>query len=317
LSTAADAWDQVAVQLESAAASYNATVAELMSVWQGRSSESMATAVAPYIRWMHTTAGQAERTAAQARAAAAAFEQAHASVVQPEVVEANRAQLASLVATNYLGVNVPAIAATEAEYGRMWAHDSAVMFEYAAASAEASKLTPFTDPATMLTNLSKSPATGAVSLLNTWSTPLSNLAALSRTWSSAGSFATGVARPAEPVRTIPFNPASPFGLPGFAGVSRPLAQVGTVTAVVGRASPVGALSVPPRWAAGVVAANPGAVSGSSGMNVAAVAKPDVGGVPIPTGPGVGPVAGVLGRHSGGVLRAPLLATYRAVPRQLA
>ena len=37
------------------------------------------------------------------------------------VIAANRAQLAALVATNILGQNAPAIAATEAQYGQMWA----------------------------------------------------------------------------------------------------------------------------------------------------------------------------------------------------
>ncbi len=37
----------------------------------------------------------------------------------------------SLVATNFLGKNTPAIAATEAHYGEMWAQDAAAMYAYA------------------------------------------------------------------------------------------------------------------------------------------------------------------------------------------
>jgi PPE-repeat protein len=59
------------------------------------------------------------------------------------VVAANRAQLASLVATNILGQNTPAIAATEAEYGEMWAQDAAAMYGYAGSASAASQLTPF------------------------------------------------------------------------------------------------------------------------------------------------------------------------------
>ncbi|OBH52014.1 PPE domain-containing protein, partial [Mycobacterium sp. E2479] len=39
-----------------------------------------------------------------------------------------------------------AIAATEAEYGEMWAQDAAAMFGYASASAAATRLNPFTEP---------------------------------------------------------------------------------------------------------------------------------------------------------------------------
>lgn len=48
----------------------------------------------------------------------------------PPVVATNRAQLAGLVATNFLGENTPAIAATEAQYQEMWAQDVAAMSGY-------------------------------------------------------------------------------------------------------------------------------------------------------------------------------------------
>jgi PPE-repeat protein len=50
-----------------------------------------------------------------------------------------------LTATNLFGQNTPAIAATEAQYGEMWAQDVAAMFGYAASSAATTaKVTPFT-----------------------------------------------------------------------------------------------------------------------------------------------------------------------------
>lgn len=59
---------------------------------------------------------------------------------------ANRALLAELTATNILGQNVSAIAATEARYGEMWAQDASAMYGYAAASAVAARLNPLTRP---------------------------------------------------------------------------------------------------------------------------------------------------------------------------
>jgi PPE-repeat protein len=144
---AASAWGGLAAELRSAAAAYQSVVSRLSNEgWMGPSSASMAAAAAPYVTWMSTTAGQAEQTAVQTKAAAAAYEAAFAMTVPPPVIAANRAQLASLVATNVLGQNTPAIAATEAHYGEMWAQDATAMYGYAGNSAVASKVTPFAAP---------------------------------------------------------------------------------------------------------------------------------------------------------------------------
>ncbi|MCV7032634.1 PPE family protein [Mycobacterium sherrisii] len=144
LLAAAAAWDGLAAELRSAGAGYASVVAELTSAgWYGPSSRSMVAAVVPYIAWLNSTAGAAEQTAAQAKAAAAAFEAVFAATVPPQLVAANRALLAALVAGNILGQNTPAIAATEAEYAEMWAQDAGAMYAYAGASAAATELTPF------------------------------------------------------------------------------------------------------------------------------------------------------------------------------
>lgn len=61
-------------------------------------------------------------------------------------VAANRALLAALVATNVLGINTPAIMATEALYAEMWAQDALAMYGYAAASGAAGMLQPLSPP---------------------------------------------------------------------------------------------------------------------------------------------------------------------------
>jgi PPE-repeat protein len=106
----------------------------------------MGAAVAPYIGWMETTAGELAHAAAQAMASAAAYQTAFAMTVPPPVIAANRAQLAALVATNILGQNTPAIMATEAHYAEMWAQDAAAMYGYAGSSASAATLSPLTSP---------------------------------------------------------------------------------------------------------------------------------------------------------------------------
>jgi PPE-repeat protein len=143
---AAAAWDGLAAQLHLTAASYSSEISGLAAGWQGPSSAAMAAAAAPYVGWMSTTATQAEQTAAQARVAVVAYETAFAATVPPPVIAANRALLMSLIATNFLGQNTPAITATEAHYAEMWAQDATAMFAYAGSSATASGVTPFTQP---------------------------------------------------------------------------------------------------------------------------------------------------------------------------
>jgi PPE-repeat protein len=144
---AASAWDGLAAELQSTAASYESAIYEVSGgPWLGPSSASMAAAAAPYMEWMTTTAAQAEQTATQAKAAAAAYEAAFAMTVPPPLIMANRSLLMTLIATNIFGQNTMAIAATETDYAEMWAQDAAAMYGYAASSATASTLTPFTSP---------------------------------------------------------------------------------------------------------------------------------------------------------------------------
>jgi PPE-repeat protein len=156
LLAAATAWNGLAAQLQSSATSYGSVISELTDgSWSGPSSTAMEAAITPYLAWMNATAGQAEQAGSQAQAAAAAYESAFAMTVPPPVITVNRTQLASLVATNVLGQNTTAIAANEAQYGQMWAQDAAAMYSYAANSAAASQVTPFTE-APETTNLAGS-----------------------------------------------------------------------------------------------------------------------------------------------------------------
>ncbi len=171
LLAAAAAWDGLAAELHGTTASYASVISELVvESWQGSSSESMAAAAAPYVAWLSATAGLAEQTAAPA--AAAAYEAAVAATVPPAVVAANRSLLATLLQTNILGQNDAAIAATEDEYGQMWAQDVAAMFSYAAASESAGELTPF-EQAPATTN-DAGPATQAAAAAAAESTSLSS-----------------------------------------------------------------------------------------------------------------------------------------------
>src|SRR3984893_7443213 len=176
---AAAAWDGLATELHSAATSYESVISELSAgPWLGAASAAMTAATAPYVAWMRSTATQAEQTAIQAKAAAAASEVTFAAMVPPPVIAANRALLQALVATNLFGQNSPAIAATETLYAEMWAQDATAMYGYAGASASATTLTPFT-PAPQTTSGTSAAASTQAAASQLTSTALQGLTSTS------------------------------------------------------------------------------------------------------------------------------------------
>ena len=222
---------------------------------------------------MSTTAAQAEQAAAQAQAAASAYEAAFAMTVPPGVVAANRSQTMLLIATNILGQNTPAIAANEAQYGEMWAQDSAAMYAYAGSSAAAAKLTLFTSPpqttnpaglagqaATVAqTAAAATPAQalppglggqilGAIGALN-----LTGLASLAAT---VAIMSSSIAGTTEAYRVGHLGEASPTVEPGAleepnlvsAALTSRSGSGAAVSAVTGGANSIGGLSVPQSWA---------------------------------------------------------------------
>jgi PPE-repeat protein len=217
---AAAAWDGLADDLSSTATSYQAELENLTGTWEGPSSTSMASATAPYVTWMTATAAQAEATANQARAAVAAYESAFVETVPPPVIAANRALLMMLIATNILGQNTPAIAATETHYMEMWAQDATAMYGYAGSSAAASQLSSFTEPpqttnaaaqplqAAAATQASTSSAsnigTELTQFINSLPTALQNLAnGLLQSPTTSGNLLSGLALPQLTTATLP------------------------------------------------------------------------------------------------------------------
>ncbi|BBZ13788.1 PPE family protein [Mycobacterium branderi] len=300
LLAAASAWDGLAAELSSAASAYSSVISGLVGgSWLGPGSASMAAAAAPYAAWMSTTAAQAEQTANQARAAAAAYEAAFAMTVPPPVIAANRSLLASLVATNILGQNTPAIAATEAHYAEMWAQDAAAMYGYAGASAAATKVTPFTAPQ-QNTNPSGLVAQSAAVAQSTGSSAGTGVqSALSQMVTTTPTTLQALAAPAA----APAAPSLPFGLqPGditnaatnlVSGVMTPysfagITQVGADMAVMHAAS-LGGLGID-----GSDEIAPSVIPAMPGGKVAAITPAGLGGAgTVTAGIGRGTLVGAL------------------------
>lgn len=216
---AASAWDVLAAELGSAASTYSSVVTSLSEgSWLGSASASMAAAATPYVDWMSTTGAEAEQTGYQARAAAAAYEAAFAMTVPPAVVAANRTQLAALVATNVLGQNTPAIAATEALYAEMWAQDAAAMYGYAGASAAASTVTPFGSPPETTNAAGAASQAGTVAQATGTSSSAGVQSTLSQVVSTVPNALQGLSSPLSAAGTNPFAPGSNTATTGIAGL---------------------------------------------------------------------------------------------------
>jgi PPE-repeat protein len=214
LLAAAAGWDALAAELHSAADAYQAVVTGLTDEsWTGQSSMSMVAAVAPYLRWMRTAAVQCEEAATRATAAATAYETAFAMTVPPPAILANRVRLATLIATNSLGQNTPAIAAAEAKYSEMWAQDATVMYNYAASAATASAVKVFTSPRAIGQSVGTKAQTTSTRLMSAVTQSLQQLAA-----------------------------------PGSSNIDADAVEPGIDGGGLGQAIPLGTLSVPPSWA---------------------------------------------------------------------
>jgi len=147
LVAAAAGWAELAAELHSAAAEFQTVVSALTcGPWLGPASAGLVAAASPYVAWLRSSAAGSELAASQAAAAVTAHETAFAMTVPPPVIAANRALLATLIATNWLGQNTPAIATTEAGYFEMWAQDASAMYAYLTSSLAASQLTDFDEP---------------------------------------------------------------------------------------------------------------------------------------------------------------------------
>lgn len=301
LLAAAASWDSLAAELETTAQSCQAVLSTLNTLhWHGPASAAMTAAAVPYLGWLQATAGQTRHTAMQVRAAAAAYELAHAMTVPPPVVAANRVQLAALIATNFFGQNTAAIAATEAQYVEYWAQDAAAMYEYAAGSAAASELTPFTSPRSVATAAAQGSSTADPSLqalytaldpsslfyldvtvfdeIRVVGTAIGCTAKLDLT-------ACGVIGAEDKLGLLPTLTAETAVVApapqASASVIRGGTALGQVTATLSRAGTVGSMSVPASWAGPSGAPLRGALPSFAGT-----AEPAGSGLGVPGLPGL-------------------------------
>jgi PPE-repeat protein len=289
---AASAWDGLAAELSSAASSYTEVISELTEgPWRGPAASSMAAAAAQYVTWVTSLAAQAEQTAGQAKAAAAAFEAAFAMTVPPAVVAANRAQLATLVATNVLGQNNPAIAVTDALYGEMWSQDAAAMYGYAGSSAAAATVSPFSAPPQTTSPTAAASQGGAVAQATASSAGSGAQSTLTQVVSTVPNALQSLASPVQSATPTSLQPGDITNLlSNLASSSFTPMSVAGITQVGADLSVIRALS----------AAAPGAdASGVAGEGVAAMGAvgpagaASIGSAPVSAGVGQATLVGTM------------------------
>ncbi len=159
---ASGVWHQLAIELDESVPNFASVLSTLTDAWSGPSSTAMTQAVDPYLAWLSSTAQQCRQVGSSAQAAAAAFELARRTVVIPLEVTANRTRLAELLATNWFGSNLPAIAATEAQYEAMWVNNSAAMYRYEAAATRALAVPRFSSPPAIVSPAAQAAQASAV-----------------------------------------------------------------------------------------------------------------------------------------------------------
>ena len=299
---AASEWNTLAAELNSAALAYGRVVTTLSSEeWLGQASASMAEAVNPYVEWMRTTAAAAEHAASQAMSAAAAFETAHATIVPPPVIAANRVKLAKLLSTNVLGQNTAAIAALEAQYGEMWATDSATMYNYAGRSANTSAVKPFTSAPHMTNPAGTAHQTASVTAATGTSagTAQNSLhSRMSKITSALGKLSTGMpaaAPPDDPVKDALtqgplgwlgdlFTFYAPFSTTFYNTEGLPFFSAGIANTFISIAKPTGGLGGAAAAAAPAVAAPaaiPALLGAGSSVSAGLGNAASVGGLSVP------------------------------------
>jgi PPE-repeat protein len=262
---------------------------------------------------MQTTATQAMTSAAQATAAATAYEEAFAMTVPPPVIAANRSLLMALIATNFLGINTPAIMATEMHYMEMWAQDVAAMSGYQAQSAAATSALPqYTPPAPTTTGVpaasvpdplglgifspgSNQATTGLAGLLNLLSGQSGSAFGSLLNSTLFNDFASsGLVNPGETLAPIialaalfpafqqmgqqstpnATNPTVGNGITPSGTVPDYGGMGGPSTAAVGEGKSIGGLSVPRGWTANTTNVN------TVGSSSEPIARPLGGGMPL-------------------------------------
>lgn len=106
-------------------------------VWQGMAAERYVAAHLPHLAWLSAASAAGARAATRHEITAGAYATALASMPTLAELATNRTAHATLIASNFFGVNTIPIAVNEADYARMWLQAAATMETYEAVAEAA------------------------------------------------------------------------------------------------------------------------------------------------------------------------------------
>ncbi|KLO25640.1 PPE family protein [Mycobacterium haemophilum] len=146
-------WKTLIQEVQNLKSSFNQILRCLMDNWSGPAAIQVSNAATPFQNWLNYLHTKVDTTETEIRSIMYAVHNARHGVVDPELIDANRAQALVLSSDNELGQNTAAIAALEEEYAEYWDQDGMVMERYRDAVRFAlSRLTPWTPPPPIATN---------------------------------------------------------------------------------------------------------------------------------------------------------------------
>ncbi|ETZ33005.1 PPE family protein [Mycobacterium intracellulare] len=165
------AWLNLSAEYDTAATELSELLAEVQAgTWQGPTAEKFVAAHVPYLAWLLQNSANATAAALEHDTVIAAYNAAVAAMPTLAEIAANKALNASLIATNFLGVNTIPIAQNEFEYLQMWLRAATAMAMYEAVSQTAMTWVPPTapPPPIQLANPPNQDAGGGANQLSWW-----------------------------------------------------------------------------------------------------------------------------------------------------